>query len=74
MDRATRFVADAVRAGAGYLRHPKAGPDTTTVAGCDRAILELWDLGWDADEIAVELGIGTHLIEQAIAIFDGGQA
>ncbi len=73
MARRGSYAIAVLRTEGAYLRRIAAPPATTT-ASRDRAILELWDLGWEADDIAVELRIDAHLVEQAIAIFDGGTA
>lgn len=39
---------------------------SSTIAGRDRAIVELWDLGRSVEEIAEELALGEHLVEQVV--------
>lgn len=41
-------------------------PESSTIAGRDRAIVELWDLGRSVEEIAEELALGEHLVEQVV--------
>ncbi len=47
-------------------RDHRAAPQSSTIAGRDRAIVELWDLGRSIDEIAEELSLGEHLVEQVV--------
>lgn len=73
MLRHGRIVADILHVREQpWVREDRRSIDTT--AACDRAILELWDCGMVAEDIAIELGMSEYLVEQAIAQFDGGAA
>lgn len=47
-------------------RDEAAAPVSSTIAGRDRAIIERWDLGRSVEEIAQELSLGDHLVEQVV--------